>query len=144
MLVCLVKYFRIPRSRKTQLFFNLKDALEIVEEDDVVVDNVVVLPPAEQGNVTDEEETDEGIIIPNDIPGHVEVDYEVDSPDDFDDAISEENLVDVAADSLRNRGKKRQKRSLTLNQRCNWSATECLRVPSKLRILGLLGSNTRS
>jgi len=85
----------MPCLRKTQIFITLNNALDIVE-DDVVVDRVVSLPPVEQGNLTDKHETQEAICIPKDGRVHVEVDYDVNSPNGTADNMSTDSSTDTA------------------------------------------------
>jgi preprotein translocase subunit Sec63 len=66
--------------RTTRKFFTLSQALEQVLEDDEDVQNVVLLPPDQDGCQTDEDEN-EGESVPRDVPGHVEVDVQVETED---------------------------------------------------------------
>ena len=62
--------------RITRKFFNVTQALEQILEDNEEVDNVVLLPPDQDGCLTDEDEN-EGESVPHDVPGSVEVELEV-------------------------------------------------------------------
>lgn len=67
----------MPRNVRTRKFFSLEEAREMILNDiDIEVDNVVLIPPENKGDVTDEEECDEGATLPSDVPGTVEIDYE--------------------------------------------------------------------
>ena len=48
---------------------------QILEDDENDVDNVVIIPPEPEGNITDEDEGEEGSSIPSDVPGQIEVDH---------------------------------------------------------------------
>jgi Transposase IS4 len=62
--------------RRTKRLFTLKEAVEqIMEDDENDVENIVIIPPEPEGNITDEEENEEGSGIPSDVPGLIEVDY---------------------------------------------------------------------
>lgn len=66
----------MPGCRCTRRYYSLAQARQMILDDsDVEVDNVVVIPPENKGDVTDDEENDEGSAMPVDVPGEVEVDY---------------------------------------------------------------------
>ena len=67
----------MARYRKTKNCYTLEEAVEMIQDDDDIadVDNVVIIPPDNAGNITDEEEAEEPEIIPHDVPGTIEVDY---------------------------------------------------------------------
>ena len=66
----------MPGCRRTRRYYSLAQARQMILDDsDVEVDNVVVIPPENKGDVTDDEENDEGSAMPVDVPGEVEVDY---------------------------------------------------------------------
>lgn len=63
--------------KKTKKFFSLNEAVEMMEEEDeeLDVESVVIIPPENAGNVTDEEEGEDDVRVPHDVPGTIEVDY---------------------------------------------------------------------
>ena len=55
--------------RRTTGFFPLGEAIgQILEDDENDVDNVVIIPPEPEGNISDEEEGEEGSSVPSDVP----------------------------------------------------------------------------
>jgi len=82
--------------RHTHRFFSLAQARQMILEDsDTEADNVVILPPENKGDVTDEEECDEGTSIPSDVPGEVVVDYK--SAESASDESDTEHTAQVTA-----------------------------------------------
>ncbi|XP_041363667.1 piggyBac transposable element-derived protein 3-like isoform X2 [Gigantopelta aegis] len=62
--------------RITRRFFTVSDVLDQVLADNEDVDNIILLPPEEDGDVTDDDEN-EGDTAPHDVPGIVEADIQV-------------------------------------------------------------------
>ena len=59
--------------RITRQFFTVSDVLEQVLAATEDVENIIILPPEHDGNVTDEDEN-EGDTVPREVPVNVEAD----------------------------------------------------------------------
>ena len=46
-------------TRRTKRFFTLTEAREMIEDDNYDIRNFVIIPPENEGDVTDEDEEDE-------------------------------------------------------------------------------------
>jgi hypothetical protein len=62
---------------------------ELLEDHENTVENVIIIPPENRGNITDNDECDEGIDMPHDVPGEVEVDLERNNDTSSDDSETE-------------------------------------------------------
>lgn len=103
----------MPRWRKTQRLFSLAEVVQqFMNDPDTQVQNVVVLPPENQGQVTDEEEETDGTTLPTDVPGEVEVDFiPADGESSADNSDSEDTVTAPLAHNSRKNKNKKQKLS---------------------------------
>jgi len=135
----------MPGCRRTRRYYSLAQARQMILDDsDVEVDNVVVIPPENKGDVTDDEENDEGSAMPVDVPGEVEVDYiATESSADNSSSSESESHASTSAKKRRQQTKTRTCRETKSRISKSEETEECdkcttNKMPQRKQLLGQL------